>query len=345
MHARSKGLILFCCIWLYCIESPRVFAIPPAPAINGVGFFVQDYAGLFEHAEHSLEEIKDLQKQAFELHSTPIIIVTIDTMKPYGYHPNDFEHMATLWFNKWEIGTEKINGKNQGILILLTKQERKCRIELGADWGRIFDDHCQKIMKYSMIPYFKSGDYASGLQKGTERLLALASSGPAASPPAAWSFNPAAIFFGIFGLAILTMILALAWRERDSTVGFFAIIAGLGFLAGCFLMPLTFLPVLLYVVLPGIFLYALFRVLTGKDTGSDYESTGNPWEQFKSNVTSWRFWLNLLLRLLRAFATSGRSSGGSSWGGGGGYSGGGGGYSGGGFSGGSSGGGGATGSW
>ena len=141
------------------------------------------------------------------------------------------------------------------------------------------------------------------------------------------------------------MILALAWRERDSTVGFFAIIAGLGFLAGCFLMPLTFLPVLLYVVLPGIFFYALFRVLTGKDTGSDYESTGNPWEQFKSNVTSWRFWLNLLLRLLRAFATSGRSSGGSSWGGGGGYSGGGGGYSGGGFSGGSSGGGGATGSW
>lgn len=338
MHARSKGLILFCCIWLYCIESPRVFAIPPAPAINGVGFFVQDYAGLFEHAEHSLEEIKDLQKQAFELHSTPIIIVTIDTMKPYGYHPNDFEHMATQWFNQWEIGTERINGKNQGILILLTIQERKCRIELGADWGRMFDDHCQNIMKYNMIPYFKSGNYATGLQKGTERLLALASSGPAASPPAAWSFNPAVIFFGIFGLAILTMILALAWRERDSTVGFFAIIAGLGFLAGCFLMPLTFLPVLLYVVLPGIFLYALFRVLTGKDTGSDYESTGNPWEQFKSNVTSWRFWLNLLLRLLRAFATSGRSSGGSSWGGGGGYSGGG-------FSGGSSGGGGATGSW
>ena len=342
MHARSKGLILICCVWLYYIESPRVFAIPPPPAVNGVGFFVQDYAGLFEHAEHSLEEIKDLQKQAFELHSTPIIIVTIDTMKPYGYHPNDFEHMATQWFNKWEIGMEKINGKNQGILILLTKQERKCRIELGADWGRMFDDHCQNIMKYSMIPYFKSGDYASGLQKGTERLLALASSGPAASPPAAWSFNPAIIFFGIFGLAILTMIIALTWRERDSTVGFFAIIAGLGFIAGCVLMPLLFLPVLLYIVIPGIFIYLVFRILTGKDIGSDYTATANPWQQLKSNVTSWSFWYNLLLRFLRALASSrGSSSGssGSSWGGGGG------GYSGGGFSGGSSGGGGATGSW
>lgn len=321
MHARSKGLILFCCIWLYWIESPRVFAIPPAPAINGVGFFVQDYAGLFEHAEHSLEEIKDLQKQAFELHSTPIIIVTIDTMKPYGYHPNDFEHMATQWFKKWEIGTEKINGKNQGILILLTKQERKCRIELGADWGRIFDDHCQKIMKYSMIPYFKSGDYASGLQKGTERLLALASSGP--TGPINKLPKPNSNSAISFSVSRSRTSFEIGWKFRIILI----LIGTTGIILGIFFTPNSYLKKCGICAGLGLLIIGIFP-------------PGPQRVYFSFILFAIGIIPNVLLKSLGSIDFSSSYSGGSYSGGS--YSGG---YSGGGFSGGSSGGGGASGSW
>ena len=109
------------------VNVSQAVGIPPAPALNGIGFFVQDYAAVFINEEQDFERIGNLQEEAFVDHSTPIIIVTIETMKPFGYHPDDFEKLATAWFNRWKIGTETVNGKNQGIMILLVKKERRCR--------------------------------------------------------------------------------------------------------------------------------------------------------------------------------------------------------------------------
>ena len=164
----------------------QAIGIPPAPALQGVGFFTQDYAAVFIDETQDFEAIGHLQEEAFVDHYTPIIIVTLETMKPYGYHPDDFETLSTNWFNQWQIGTQNINGKKQGILILLVKQERKCRIELGADWQNNFDAHCQDIMQYSMVPYFRSGDYANGLHQGVRRILDMVKTGPNNPPPSAW---------------------------------------------------------------------------------------------------------------------------------------------------------------
>ena len=325
------------------VNVSQAVGIPPTPALNGVGSFVQDYAAVFINEEQDFERIGNLQEEAFVDHSTPIIIVTVETMKPFGYHPDDFEKLATAWFNRWQIGTETVNGKNQGIMILLVKKERRCRIELGADWGRRFDTHCQKIMNRKMVPYFKRGAYATGLRKGTEQLLAMVQTGPHNLPSStAWAFNPAIIFFGLIGCAILVMLMIVAWRERENTAGIALSIATFVLMIGCIAAPYICLP-MLGLVLLGSFVYKSYRIAKGLDPRPQRQSLREKWQQFKSNVTSWAYWREAILNFFRNFgklngyAIGDRYSGG--WGGGGG------GFSGGGFSGGSSGGGGASGSW
>tara|TARA_Y100000814_G_scaffold220102_1_gene164429 strand:- start:73 stop:1083 length:1011 start_codon:yes stop_codon:yes gene_type:complete len=332
------------------VNVSQAVGIPPAPALNGIGFFVQDYAAVFINEEQDFERIGNLQEEAFVDHSTPIIIVTIETMKPFGYHPDDFEKLATAWFNRWKIGTETVNGKNQGIMILLVKKERRCRIELGADWGLAFDTHCQKIMNRKMVPYFKRGDYATGLRKGTEQLLAMVQTGPHNSPSSAtMAFNPAIIFFGLIGCAILVMLMIVAWRERENAAGIALSLATFVLIIGCVVVPYVCLPILGLVLL-GSFVYKSYRIAKGLDPRPQRPSLRDRWQQFKTNITSWAYWREAILNFFRnlgksdGYAIGDSYSGG--WGGGGGGSwGGGGGFSGGGFSGGSSGGGGASGSW
>jgi uncharacterized protein len=78
------------------------------------------------------------------------------------------EDYATGLFRKWGIGSKE---KNNGVLILIAYKNpsslKKSRIEVGyglegalpdAKTGRIQDDY--------MIPYFKDGDYSSGILNG-----------------------------------------------------------------------------------------------------------------------------------------------------------------------------------
>lgn len=325
-------------------ESPGQ-RIPPVPAQNGVGYFTQDYAAVFVNEQREFDKIADLQKEAFVDHSTPILIVTLETIHPFGYHRDDFEYLATDWFNRWQIGTKNIDGKNQGILILLVKKERLCRIELGSDWGKTFDDHCQKIMNHGMIPYFKVNDYATGLRKGTEKILEMTKIGTSGNPPSFWPINPAILMFGLIGVAIVVMSIALAWRKKENLGTFILTMIVGGFVIGILWKPLTFGPLFICVVIPCSLLYKCYRVIKGSDERSKSESPKARWIRFKSNITSWSWWVRFILNF---YTNLGRSEGygiGHMDGGIGGFGGGGGGFSGGGFSGGSSGGGGATGSW
>ncbi|MBT4864238.1 MAG: TPM domain-containing protein [Planctomycetaceae bacterium] len=158
-------------------------SIPPVPAEKGEGFFIQDYAGVID--ESVRKQIAGHQQAAFENHDTPIIVVTISRMSQYG-HSGSIEKLATEWFNVWRIGTaDRSDGANKGILMLVSVGDRKARIELGADWGRGWDGHCQSIMQSHMIPNFKQEQYAVGIASGVAALRSMAESSPSATPPAA----------------------------------------------------------------------------------------------------------------------------------------------------------------
>jgi uncharacterized protein len=71
--------------------------------------------------------------------------------------------------NAWELGQK---GLNNGILVALAIEEREVRIEVGLGMQRyITDSIAESIISSVMVPAFREGDYAGGLQSGLERLM------------------------------------------------------------------------------------------------------------------------------------------------------------------------------
>ena len=63
-------------------------------------------------------------------------------------------------FDYWKLGLKE---KNYGVILLVSLQDRKARIEFGQDWDHRYDKEAIKIMTDSVIPHFKEGQYAKGM--------------------------------------------------------------------------------------------------------------------------------------------------------------------------------------
>ncbi len=128
---------------------------PPGPRE-----FILDNAGMLSAAEQ--DQIKKICDKLLTEKATPIIVVTINSMAEHGGIGMPIESFATLLFNQWQIGVAELNGQtwNTGILLLVSREDRRARIELGAYWRRDQDALARQIMNEQMVPYFKQGDYA-----------------------------------------------------------------------------------------------------------------------------------------------------------------------------------------
>ncbi|HHM12867.1 MAG TPA: TPM domain-containing protein [Planctomycetaceae bacterium] len=166
-------------LWLFLVLSSIAGMaqtdIPLAPTADDL---VRDTVLLIQ--KDDLDHIRQVQRSAYDTHDTPIVVVTIAKVPP----GEDIESLAMQWFNEWEIGKRKPNGQlvNQGILLLVAVVDRKARIELGADWGRRWDDHAQQIMDEVIIPQFRKGKYSKGIRAGVDALAAMAAMGPDGRP-------------------------------------------------------------------------------------------------------------------------------------------------------------------
>jgi uncharacterized protein len=165
---------------MLALVAGRVGAQLPLPPPPADGAFITDLAGLLHDPE--INRIGAAQHDAWTNHGIPIIVVTIPSMRVYG-HTGSIEDFAARWFNHWGIGSSE-DGKNNGILVMVSVGDRKARIELGAAWGRGWDDHCRRIMERVMIPEFKKGGYSTGIAAGVEEWARMAAQGPGAAPPA-----------------------------------------------------------------------------------------------------------------------------------------------------------------
>lgn len=151
--------------------------IPPAPAGE---VYTLDEAGLVSSSDEL--HLSSLQRTALDTYNTPIVVVTISRVSDYG--EASVEALATRWFNTWTIGTLGLEqGANQGVLLLVAVEDRRARIELGADWGHDWDGFTQQIMDGTIVPRFKSGNYSAGIVGGVESLLEMAKQGPHSHPP------------------------------------------------------------------------------------------------------------------------------------------------------------------
>jgi uncharacterized protein len=127
--------------------------------------FVADSARMIDSGDVALVINFICKELESDLH-IPMVVVTIDSMKQYTSEEITFEQFAGTLYNQWGIGYLEKEGKpwNKGVLLLVSKGDRKVRIELGGGYGHTMDPECKKIMDDEIIPYFKVGRYADGIR-------------------------------------------------------------------------------------------------------------------------------------------------------------------------------------
>ena len=85
--------------------------------------------------------------------------------------PEDIAQYAIRVVEKWKIGREKID---DGVLVLVAKDDRKLRIEVGYGLeGAIPDLYAKRIISEVISPKFKQGDFYGGLDSGVDKLIGL----------------------------------------------------------------------------------------------------------------------------------------------------------------------------
>lgn len=126
---------------------------------------VNDYADLLNNQEEMQLERKLISY--YDTTSTQIAIVTITSLG--GYDVMDY---AIQLGELWGVGGSEFDN---GVLILVAKDERKLAIATGYGLeGAIPDAATYTIREEYMQPYFTDGQFYTGLDKGTDVIIALA---------------------------------------------------------------------------------------------------------------------------------------------------------------------------
>lgn len=99
--------------------------------------------------------------------SSQIIVVIVPSTE--GEAISTYAH--TL-FNKWGIGRTK-NNENNGVLLLIAKNDRKLFIATGRGLeGALPDAIAATIIRHDITPYFKQEQYAAGIARGLSAIMA-----------------------------------------------------------------------------------------------------------------------------------------------------------------------------
>ncbi|MBU3957373.1 YgcG family protein [Patescibacteria group bacterium] len=285
--------LLFLLLGIFLVTLPAWAQDFPKPAGH-----VNDFAEILSSSyRQSLEqELNDFENET----TAEIAVVTINSLEG-----NSIEDYAVRLFEDWKIGKKE---KDNGLLVLIAKEDREIRIEVGYGLEPVITDgRAGRVIREQMRPAFREENYDQGVELAVKQIEEYIHSGePPAGAEAAQEKAALALPLIIFSGIILIYISSFLARSKRFWPG--GVIGGvmggiLGLIIG------TIISLVLLAVGLGLFGLLLDYILS-----KNYKKL----KKAKKPTSFWGSW------------------GGFSGGGGGGF---------GGFGGGSSGGGGASGGW
>jgi uncharacterized protein len=115
---------------------------------------IADYAGVIE--SDAKQKMTDLARALWEQAGFALIVATLPSL-----NEETIDQFAPELYKKWGIGNK---GTDEGVLVLLSLDPRKARIEvgLGAE-GYLNDAKAGRILDTYGVPYFKQDDFSNGL--------------------------------------------------------------------------------------------------------------------------------------------------------------------------------------
>ncbi|GAB4172026.1 MAG: hypothetical protein Fur006_00590 [Coleofasciculaceae cyanobacterium] len=135
--------------------------VPNPRQVNGT--WVTDMAQMLD--EPTEAQLNSIITQLERKNGTEIAVVTVPETAPSA-SPKEF---TTKLFNYWGIGKK---GKDNGVLFLISQNERRVEIETGSGMEAILPDaKVGKIIDTQILPRFKQSDFNGGTLAGTKALV------------------------------------------------------------------------------------------------------------------------------------------------------------------------------
>ena len=203
---KLKHIVLFLCL----VSVSNVFAqyeIPPIPE-KQTSVYDDDIKLLSSVQKNSLEQ--KLIRYS-DTTSTQIVIAIISSTK--GEYIN---YLGAQWAEKWGIGQAD---KDNGIFILLAKEDRKIGINTGKGVEHLLTDAMSKrIINRDIIPYFKQNDYYGGLNRATDAIFEVMSGEYQGTRQSNSTDFPFEVFFILF-IVFIIFIIAISKNRRGGGRG------------------------------------------------------------------------------------------------------------------------------
>jgi uncharacterized protein len=117
------------------------------------------------------QTLKDLESRK----GSQIAVLIVPTTEP-----ETVEQYSIRVAEAWKIGRRKID---DGALVVIAKNDRKLRIEVGYGLeGALNDATTRRIIDEVITPKFRAGDFAGGISAGIDRMVRVINGEPLAAP-------------------------------------------------------------------------------------------------------------------------------------------------------------------
>jgi len=174
MRALKFGLVLL--LWVFAVTAQAELKFP---ALTGR---VVDTAQMLEP---SVRTQLDAQLKAHEqATSEQVVVVTLPDLQ--GTSIEDFGYQLG---RHWGIGQKD---KNNGALLIVARDDRKLRIEVGYGLeDRLTDAQSSVIINQVITPAFKTGNFNKGISDGVAAMLVVLGGSPLDEPAPAYTAGSA----------------------------------------------------------------------------------------------------------------------------------------------------------
>lgn len=203
--ARASAILLA----LLCWALPALAELP-VPALTA---HVNDTAGLLDAPRRAALEAR---LAAFEAErGTQLVALTLPTTDGEA-----IEAFGLRVAEAWRVGRDKID---DGALLIVASEDRRVRIEVGYGLeGALTDATSKRIIDETLVPAFRAGDYAGGIEAAMEQIMKVAA-GEALPPPtpsraAVEEPYALALFFAFFFAVALQGLRAAPLRAAGAAV-------------------------------------------------------------------------------------------------------------------------------
>jgi len=261
-HALPRALLAAALLFPPAYTAAEI-AVPPLKAR------VTDLTATLTSDQRAALEQKLAALEARKGSQVPVLLVPTT-------QPETVEQYAIRVFDQWKLGRK---GMDDGVLLLVAKNDRKLRIEVGYGLeGAIPDAIAKRVIDDDIMPLFKQGNFYGGISAGTDRVSKLieGESMPpprrATAPGSGWSTET--FFIGFIILAMASQLLH-SLLGRFLGAGVAGVAAGIvGYvLAG--LAAAAIIGLIAFVI--SLFVGATGRRGSGWSSGGNWSSGGDSW--------------------------------------------------------------------